>query len=98
MQCALCNNCLIVSLIFLLTKCLFIIVIALLLNNLARYSASLWGTTLDQLVVAVGTVFNEVLVWNPFQSLNSRDMLNSTNLINSKEGVSKRLKGHEVTS
>lgn len=60
------------------------------LHHLERYSASLWGTTLDQMLVAVGTVFNEVLIWQPFhlmKSVQQRMFITS---------VHKRLKGHEV--
>eukprot|EP00752_Nemacystus_decipiens_P003736 g3442.t1 len=32
------------------------------------YHARLWGRTLDELRVAAGTVFNQVLVWNPAQA------------------------------
>ena len=64
---------------------------------LARYSASLWGSTFNQLVAAVGTVFNEVLLWNPFRCMQSRDLVNTTNVVKSQVHPSKRLKGHEVS-
>ena len=69
----------------------------LLLNCVSRYSAALWGSTFHHLVAAVGTVFNEVLLWNPFHSTNSRDVVDFSSSINTDVAVNKRLKGHEVS-
>lgn len=55
-----------------------------------RYSASLWGSTFDEFTVAVGTVFNEILIWKPFH------FTKGSNATKSAINVEKRLTGHEV--
>ena len=65
---------------------------------LARYSASLWGSTFNKLIAAVGTVFNEVLLWNPFSCMQSRDILNTTSVVKLQVHPRRRLKGHEVSN
>eukprot|EP00795_Rhopilema_esculentum_P011998 gene11998-2581_t len=55
-----------------------------------RYSACFWGTTLDKLLVAVGTVFNEVLIWKSVSSTSYEEACSEH-----VHPVDKRLKGHE---
>lgn len=55
------------------------------LTELSSYSARFHGNTWDDLCVAVGTVFNEVLVW-----------MISSQQVNDRVPVAMTLRGHEV--
>jgi len=54
---------------------------------LFRYSAEFYGHTFNTLLIASGTVFNQVLLWNPF-TINSDSYCK----------VLQKLVGHEVFS
>jgi len=56
-----------------------------LLLNMIRYSARCFGNTRHDLCVAVGTVFNEVLVWTASGALHDNRVM-----------IAVTLKGHEV--
>ena len=56
------------------------------LTHTCRYSALLIGDTWDKLVVASGTVFNQVALWKPSTEHNATERC----------AVQKRLTGHQV--